>query len=1294
MKNIFGFILAFFALCIGYSQNRLNDSFSVSYKGIVNHYVDSIYYSIPGFEKVEMQYIPGDFSYSVLKQIPVDFDVLNSSIQIENILYEDFSSANLGILPVDKLPNSPKVLFDFIQARDNKYLVFSFSPIVRVNNELKRVKDIVFSYVKKNASNARNTQVIPSVSNSVLATGDFYRFPITKSGVYKLTRSDLQRIFGTTSIDPRKIKIFGNGGNMLPLRNNVDVAFDLPENAIQVVGQEDGVLNDTDYVLFYAQGVDQWNVENNTSVHLYDKQAYYYISISGMDGKRIANAPILSTPSSQIIDTYHQIDMYENDIINVGRLGRKWVGESFSVNSNRDFTFEIPNLKTDIPVTLEVNAIANSSVSTNFGVRLNNTNVGNINFFAINSFVHVAAFENVLRADVNVTSGNLNVNLTYNNNGVPNSSAYLDFIKITSTNNLRGYGKQFKFYNSDTNTMLGVGEFRIQNAASISQVWNITDLYNITTYTNAQQNTFSFTDNVGEVKQYVAIDDRDIYNVSNISFTKVKNQNIKGTVFKNDQNQFQDVDYILIATPQYLSEANRLALLHTQRSNYNVKVIELQDIYNEFSSGQRDIAAIRNFMRYVYFNASTPDKRVKYLNLFGDTSFDYKDIIPNNNNIIPTFHYLANITPSGSGSSANFSNYSTYMSDDFFVLMDENEGSMQNNFQQGLDIAVGRILFSTPAQAKQMVDKIHKYYDKSSYGRWRNNIILLGDDIDAPSDLFLQSDLDAIAQNIENNRPFINIKKIYMDAYTQTVSAGGNRYVDAKSDFINSFDAGSLVVNYYGHGGERLLASERIFELSDVGKLQNNHKLPVFITITCEVSRFDNPYLLSLGESVFLNPEAGAIALLTTTREIGISNGRDINARLSDYIFNNTNTDIAIGEALRLTKNHFASLDRNVVFCIGDPGLKITFPKPKIVLNKINDQEINGSEDVLQALDYVTMEGEIRNEDETLLQDFNGDLAVQIFDKFINRSTLGNDNIINPNTNQVQIMDFVTLGETIFRGNASVQDGKFRFSFVVPKDIKIPVGTGRASFYAKTEQSNTDRAGVNTQIRIGGINNNAPTDNTPPVVKLYMNDTSFVSGGITNASPIFLAFIEDENGINTASGIGHDIIAILDGNETKPYVLNDFFETELNDYKNGKVRFPFKDLAPGLHTITFKAWDVYNNPVIAEIQFYVMDSEEVTLTNVLNYPNPFVNYTEFWFTHNRPFEPLKVQVQIMTISGKVVKTINEIVQTEGFLSRSIKWDGRDDFGDKIGKGVYIYRLTVQSSLTNKSSEKIEKLVIL
>ena len=428
--------------------------------------------------------------------------------------------------------------------------------------------------------------------------------------------------------------------------------------------------------------------------------------------------------------------------------------------------------------------------------------------------------------------------------------------------------------------------------------------------------------------------------------------------------------------------------------------------------------------------------------------------------------------------------------------------------------------------------------------------------------------------------------------------------------------------------------------------------------------------------------------MITTVRSIGQYQAEIFNDKIAEYLFAYGSNDYtSIAEALRLAKNEGPNSATNVVFYLGDPALMLAIPKPKIVLTEVNDKPITETIDDFKSLGYIKLAGEVLDENNSLLINYNGTLTASIFDKNILRTTLNNNGYSPP-------IEFDTLGEKIFKGNVSVINGKFEFSFVVPKDIRINVGNGKVSFYSKDSESKINFEGYNRDIKIGGINSAAPSDNTPPTVKLYMNNETFVNGGITNNSPFLLALLEDENGINTAGGIGHDIVGILDGDENNPFIMNDYYETELNNYKKGKLSFPFKDLTIGLHTLTFKAWDVYNNPVTSEIQFVVSGNDSITLKNVLNYPNPFVNYTEFWFNHNKPNEPLDVQVQVMTITGKIVWTKNQTVVSDGFLSRDITWDGKDNFGDRIGKGVYVYKLTVKSTLSNKKAEKIEKLVIL
>ncbi len=1248
---------------------------------------DNISIDVPNFQSEYFDYDLGSGEIFFYYSIPVSAE---NDFVIENLIYETINKEQLGKLSLEKLPRDINKSVSKNKGRDKNYLSLKFSPIIKEGNIFKRVKSFRLRPINNSVvSKYMDTNVVPSISNSVLASGEWFKFYVEKSGVYKLSRSFIQSLgMNLNGVDPRKIKIYGNGGRMLPLMNNVEYPFDLKENAIQVIGEEDGKFDSQDYILFYAEGTDVYNQESDTHVNLYSDRSYYYITASGLEnGKRITTMIEPSQVPTLVVNEFDDYQFHERDLVNFARVGRRWLGESFNIQSEQTFKFTFPNLVTSVPVKFRaVTAINSSYLPASFNFKINNTDIGSSIFQGASQpnkevFGHVRT----LNSDFNSNSDNIDVTVTFNNNGVPSLTGYLDYIAITARRQLKGINKQFAFFYDEAQNNIGVIEYQISSAGSIKEVWDVTDIYNVTKKENSGNAEFSFKANMGERRKYIALDSNDYYTpLRERQAMRVINQNLKGTIFKDNNGNFTDIDYLII-TPAFLSaQAEKLANFHRNNSGLVVKVVNLENIYPEFSSGKQDIGAIRNFIRYVYYNASTPDRRLKYVNLFGDASFDFKNRIQGNTNIVPIFHRY---------SSLSFSQ-SDFCSDDYFGMMDENEGGMTGNDKA--DIAVGRMLVSNVNQAEQMVQKVIDYYDQRSYGRWRNNITLIADDIDEPTDDSMQFKLNELADAIQTNKPFFNVNKIFMDSYVQETSSGGERYPQVRKDIISAFENGSLVFNYLGHGGEEGLAHERIFEKSDGQNLSNRFRYPVFVTVTCEFTRFDNPLHPTAGEYVYWNPSGGAINMITTTRNIGISVAENFNLRLGQVMFSYGEYENqpypTVGEALRIAKNDYGNIGTRMVACIGDPALQLAIPKPQVLITHVNDiplAEFTGS---LEALSHIKMKGYIADGSNNLLSNYNGELAIQIFDKKINRTTLGNDGYVK--NGQLYTMNFDVLGETIFRGNATITGGMFEFDFIVPKDIKIPIDYGRVSFYAKRLIPLEDQTGFSEEIKVGGLNENAPVDNTPPTVKLYMNDTNFISGGITNASPIFLAYLEDENGMNTAGGIGHDMIAILDGDEMNPYILNDYYQTELDDYTKGKVSYPFRNLEPGLHTITFKAWDVYNNMVTAEIQFVVVGDDTIQLKNVLNYPNPFVNYTEFWFSHNRPFEPLEVQVQVLTITGKVVWTKNQTIVTEGFLSRDITWDGRDDFGDKIGKGVYIYKLTVKSSLTGKKAEKYEKLVIL
>ena len=1211
---------------------------------------------------------------------PISFD--KGKIFISNVVYETISVMQLGDLSLENITDNPNAKFTVTNSRDIREAFITLTPIIKDDFGYKRIKS--FSYEVEN-TNSRTTRYsgvakTASISNSVLSSGNWFRFYIEKSGVYKLSKNFLQQIgLDISTTDPRKIKIYGNGGRMLPLLNSTYYPDDLVENAIQVLGESDGVFNNEDYVLFYAEGVDTLNEESQTNVNLYDTKSYYYVTTQGVDGKRIQNLAQPTGNSTLDLTTFDDYQFHELDLVNIARLGRQWFGESFEVKNEKEFSFTFPNIDTSVPIKINVGAASSAFVTTSFDVSANENLISKISFPAINTNFGIEFVSGFLPINSTFAAAeNVKIKLNYTNNGVPGSKGFLDYIRLFAKRKLIGYGKQFHFQYNQSSGSSGIVNYQFSNATGINQIWDVTDIYNVSKIENTSlSNTLSFKASLGELRKYVAIDANDYYIPLKDSKSKVANQNLKGTLFKNDQGQFQDIDYVIITPSFLLSQAEKLAQFHHNHSSLNVKVIPLELIYQEFASGKQDVAAIRNCIKYIYDNASSNEKRIKYINLFGDASYDFKNRITNNTNIVPVFHAL----------NSNSTGESSFASDDFFGLMDDSEGNV-TSFFGGIDIAVGRMLVNDAKQADEMVNKVIDYHDIKSYGSWRNNFVLISDDSDKASDATLQFRQNKLAETISSQKPFLNIDKIFLDSYSQEASAGGSRYPKARTDFFNAFEKGALVFNYLGHGGEDGLSSERIWEKSDGQNLSNQFKYPLFITITCEFSRFDNPFRPTAGEYTYWNPKGGAIAMITTIRSIGQTSAENFNDVLTKNLLSyDSNQYTSIAEALRISKNSNPNSATNVVFYIGDPAIMLAIPKPKIRLTKVNDVSINQPIDDFKSLSKIKLTGDITDENNNLLSTYNGEVSTTIFDKTISRVTYNNDGY-SPT------MNFNILGETIFRGNASVTNGQFEFSFVVPRDIRVPIANGRISFYAKGNNQLENKTGFDSSIKIGGINENAIADNINPRVKLYMNDETFVSGGITNDSPFLVAILEDENGINTASGIGHDIVAILDGDVSNPFILNDYYQTKLDDFTNGNLRFPLRKLAPGLHTITFKAWDVYNNPVTAEIQFIVAGDDTITLSNVLNYPNPFVNYTEFWFTHNRPYEPLEVQVQVMTITGKIVWTKNQIITTEGFLSKEINWNGKDDFGDSIGKGVYVYKLTVRSTLTNMKSEKFEKLVIL
>nr|WP_294906300.1 type IX secretion system sortase PorU [uncultured Lacibacter sp.] len=1112
-------------------------------------------------------------------------------------------------------------------------------------------------------------------SNSVLATGEWYKISVKQAGVYRINLAFLQSLGVTTAnLQSNSIRLYGNGGEMLAEDNAVVPADDLIENAVMIVDGGDGILNGNDYILFYANGPQQWvkdsvNKRFRHRKNLYSNESFYFLTIGG-SGLRVQNRTIASSPT-HTVTTFKDRLFHELDTINFLRSGKEWYGEEFSNTPggtlSRSFNLTIQNaVAGPVQIISSVAARSNGS-SSSFVIRANNINVAQhtVSLVGTGTYDPVAAAHE-LTASFNLSQSSLSLQYNFQPTSV-NAQGWLNWFELFPLRQLSmNTVDQLLFRDWETVGPGNVADFRLQSAVSSTVVWDITDPLrpqNITGSLNG--NEFRFVNTAERLREYVAFNQTNFLQPTAVG--KVNNQDLHGAASPN---------YIIVAHSSLLSEAQRLATWHRQNQNLTTLTVSTEQVFNEFGSGTPDPSAIRNFVKMFYDRAGNDTaKRPRYLLLFGDASYDYLNRINGNTNFVPCYESDISLDP-----------LSTYTSDDFFGFLDDNDFINRLFPVSLLDIGIGRIPAKNIQEAKSAVDKVIRYHAKESFGPWRNDITLVADDEDNNIHL---DDAEFHASVIGQNNNF-NLSKIYLDAYRQQSGSGGSRYPEVNQAINNKMFGGTLIWNYSGHGGFRRLAAEAVLEQDMVNSWSNSNKLPLFITATCDFAPYDNPALNSIGEDILLRERTGAIALMTTTRVVFAFSNRIMNNNYFQQALQPNAAGVfpSLGDAVKRAKNYtyqtFGDIINNRKFTLlGDPAVRLAFPTLKVRTTSVNNQI--PSTDTLKALDRYNIKGEVTDAAGNKLSDFNGHVYPVIYDKVQQVKTLGNDaGSVVVNVDQ--------QSNIIFRGKAKVTNGEFSYSFVVPKDINYQFGNGKISYYA--ENGNVDGNGAETSIIVGGAGNHPVADNEGPVIKGYLNDEKFVNGGITNETPVLLVKLSDSSGINTlGTGIGHDLTATLDDDNNQLFVLNDYYEADADSYQKGTVRFQMPALAEGLHVLKIKAWDVQNNSNEYRLEFRVIKDEELKLAHVYNYPNPFTTHTTFMFEHNRPGDQLQVLIRIYAVSGKVVKTISRTIFNEGNRSFDIEWDGTDDFGRKIGRGVYIYQLEVKDSFGKKQSA-LQKLVLL
>jgi hypothetical protein len=1174
----------------------------------------------------------------------------------------------------NEINTKPELNVQEIIIRKKVFYSINITPTYLENGRVMRIKNYqINSSPLNNLTKKTIANRIYSLS-SVLSNGEIYKCALTESGIYKIDLALLRSLgINTAGLNPSTIQVFAREGGNLP-RVNTDILHDdLVEIPSLKIGLTDNSFDEGDALIIYAassKNIKRSNGFIDISLNNYDERAYIYIKVNGSTSKSIPNTANEFNNAYPMLSYLVKADAHELDAITKISLevksGKNFVGEDFEFKSQHDFTFSIPNILPNDTVVLHSYLAGRTPIGTsnNFSIYVNNNLKEQVPFNGI-SFDYEDPYALTLFKSSSIIHSSESFNLSVRHNPLNSeSNGWIDRIVYNAKVLPKYTSAQQVFYIPSTANNYNLN---LEGGNASVQIWNITDDVNYSAQAFSSTNgSLSFGQSFATTSKIIVFEPNQAFSLTAIG--KVNNQNLHALA--------GTYNMVIVSAGAFMSQAQQLAQHKSNTMGLNTLVVLQDEIYNEFGGGRRDVTAIRDFLKMLYDRSN--NNELKYVLLFGDGSFDNKGLKYSTNYVSPT---------------------TSYVSDEYLALLDDGEGAYNefNSSKEGFDISIGRFPVTNTQQAQDLVNKVIAYESPTHKGDWKNKVLLFSDDGDTNLHL---NQTEGNAGLISALRPAFNIDKVYADAYKQVSTPAGSRYPDVNQAFVDKLNNGRLFINYTGHGGEVGLGHERFISLADIRALSNADKLCLFITATCSFTRWDDPARISAGEETILNSKGGAIALFTTSRIVFSSSNYTLNQALLNAMLdsNNIAKDNSMGNIFSTAKNNLPASSSTLInsrnfSLIGDPSIKLGLSNYKIRTTQINQQA--QAQDTLKALQKITIEGEIVDLDGNVMTGFNGIIYPNVYDKEQTLQTLSNDNNSADRENYSPVTSFNIRKSILYRGKATVKDGKFSFSFIVPKDISYEYGKGKISYYA--ENGSTEIAGFDTSIVVGGFNNQAITDTKGPEITVKLNNQNFANGGLTSPNPSLNIELKDENGINTiGNGIGHDITATL----TKPngqkevLVLNDYYQSNVDDYTSGSIQYNYTNLEKGNYTLKVKSWDIVNNSSESTIQFNVAENSDLELSHVLNYPNPFTTNTEFQFEHNQNLgTALTYQINIYTISGKLVKSLHGSTVSPSNRINGIFWNGLDDYGDKIGKGVYVYNLKVKTN-DGKTKEVIEKLIIL
>ena len=1258
------FLLSFFLSLVGVLSANAQQTipYNLNWKGVEKWYVGTSSINVISFDSAQYpaeSHLPY-FNHRIVCDPAFSYDV-----KILNPVYIPLTNEENALLSrVNSIPQNLEIKTQVLSQQGVNFFNVSVLPFVIQGGIIVKLQSFDLQILKSSLPqkvSSINTRTY--TTSSLLSQGKFVKIKITNSGAYKLTYEDLVSM----GVNPANVRIFGFGGGVLEQSFSLTKVDDLPEVAIYMNKGSDGVFNSGDYILFYAQGINKWSYDSTKSmfthiINPYSNYGYYFVSSDAGVGKKIEEKQITlpTSPTINTVDEFVDYQVYEKDLLNLTLSGKEFYGETFNDVTSYNLPFTFPNPVLTNSTTVRLDVAASSSAASNFLLNLNSQQTKSLSVGQIADTQYEMGVGASAIYTFTPQTDAFNFNISYVKS-TSTSVGYLNYLEVNARRKLIMSGSAMQFQNVDFLGQSSFNQYLLSNANSNVQIWDITDAQNISKIpTEIVNSKISFTDSGNEVKKYLAIDP-----TTSSSFQKPE---IIGTVTNQNLHGIAQADMVIITHPDFLSQAETLAQAHRDKDNMTVKVVTTDQVYNEFSSGAPDATAYRWLMKMLYDRALQSNNKAalpKYLLLFGKGSYDNRSVRSDSgNNFIMTYQADNSLILT-----------STYVTDDYFALLDDNEGSQVPS--DLMDIGVGRFTVTTSQQATDVVNKTISYMNNQGKDYWKNQLCFVADDGDGA---LHSTQADNITVSLANKFPAFQISKIYLDAYVQEINASGQSYPVAKSRLLNLLRSGLFVLNYTGHASSGGWANESILTFSDIKSLSNQH-LPLFVAATCDFLQFDDQ-ILSAGEEVLFNPSGGGIGILAATRPVYASQNFNLDKLFCETLLKKQNGEhLRIGDVLAYTKNSLGYETNKLSYVfVGDPALKLNYPtKYQVVTTKVNESTTLGN-DTLRALSVATIQGVIADQDGQKIDNFNGSVHAVVYDKVQKITTLNNEGD--------GAMTYYDRPNILFSGDAKVVKGEYSLSFMLPKDIKYNFGGGRIDYYANDDTNNYEAQGYFENFIIGGTEISYANDTIGPKADLYLNSESFVSGDKVNEAPLFIANVSDSDGINTVgSGIGHDIMLTIDQDPLQSYILNDCFQANTNSYTTGVVNYKLPAMENGKHTLTFRVWDLLNNSTTKTTAFEVVTGLNPEIFTVYNYPNPAKTLTYIIVKHDRPETVLNTRVEVFDISGREIWSFTQS------STDNISWDLIANSGQKVKTGIYFYRVSIKTTNSDFTSKTNKLLVV-